>query len=277
VTIGGKGGRRDLISLGRWRWVIAGCILLYVAATVIVPMLAIIAVSLQGFWRADSFTFTLANYHFVLFEQIGAAAALVHSLVLATVGATCAVTLALAIGHLTLRHRGKVNTALDVIAALPLGIPSIVFGTGMLITFLKLPIVLYGTLVSLLIAYVAHTLPITMRPIASSYIQLDGTLLESASMSGASGPRVMADVILPLLRTGITSAWGLTFVLLLRELPISMMLTTPGNSVISTYLFNLFDTQTFPAVAALAVVLFVVGICGLIVIGLATRLWRRYV
>jgi iron(III) transport system permease protein len=93
-------------------------------------------------------------------------------------------------------------------------------------------------------------------------------------MSGASGSRAMADVVLPLLRGGIISAWGLTFVILLREMPISIMLATPGNNVISTYLFTLYDSQTFPAVAALAVVIFLVSAAGLALIVGVARLWR---
>lgn len=275
ATIGGKGSRRELVQLGRWQWPIVSGIVLYLFATVILPFAAIIVVSLLPYWQSGSFSLTLSNYHFVLFEQLGSGRALRNSALLGIVGATCAVALALFISHITLRTRSRINSLLDIVAGLPLGVPSIVFGTGMLITFLHSPVPLYGTVLSLLIAYVAHTLPITLRPISASYVQLDGALLESAYMSGASGMRAVVDVILPLLRNGLLSAWGLTFVLLLREMPISIMLATEGNNVISTYLFSLYDAQTFPAVAALAVVMFAVGATGFGLALGATRFWRR--
>ncbi len=275
TTISGKGSRRELVRLGRWQWPIVACIAGYLFVTVILPFLAIIVVSLLPYWQSGSFSLTLSNYHYVLFEQVGAGRALWNSAFLGVVGATCAVALALTISHITLRDRSPINSFLDTVAGLPLGVPSIVFGTGMLITFLHSPVPLYGTVLSLLIAYVAHTLPITMRPISSSYVQLDGALLESAYMSGASGVRAVFDVILPLLRNGLLSAWGLTFVILLREMPISIMLATEGNNVISTYLFSLYDAQTYPSVAALAVVMFVVGATGFGIALGATRLWRN--
>jgi iron(III) transport system permease protein len=274
ATIGGKGSRRELVKLGRWRWLIAALIVGYLAVTVIVPLLAIVVVSFLPFWKVGEFSFTLSNYEYVLFKQVGTGAAFVNSALLAVAGATLSVILALFVVHVTLRNRTRINALLETVAGLPLGVPSIVFGTGMLIVFLHSPIALYGTLFSLLVAYVAHSLPITLRPVSASYVQLDGALLESAYMSGASGSRTMVDVVLPLLRGGIISAWGLTFVILLREMPISIMLATPGNNVISTYLFTLYDSQTFPAVAALAVVIFLVSAAGLAVIFAAARLWR---
>lgn len=274
ATIGGKGSRRELVKLGRWRWLVVALIVAYLAVTVIVPFLAIVMVSLLPYWKVGEFALTLTNYEFVLFEQIGTAAAFVNSAILAVVGATLSVALALIIAHVTLRNRTRINALLETVAGLPIGVPSIVFGTGMLIVFLNSPIALYGTLASLMIAYVAHTLPITLRPVSASYVQLDGALLESAYMSGASGSRAMIDMVLPLLRSGIISAWGLTFVILLREMPISIMLATPGNNVISTYLFTLYDSQTFPAVAALAVVIFLVSAAGLAAVFALARLWR---
>lgn len=274
ATIGGKGSRRELVKLGPWRWLIAALIVGYLAVTVLVPLGAIVVVSFLPFWKVGEYAFTLSNYEFVLFKQIGTGAAFVNSALLAVTGATLAVVLALVIVHVTLRNRTRINAVLETVAGLPLGVPSIVFGTGLLIVFLNSPIALYGTLFSLLVGYVAHSLPITLRPVSASYVQLDGALLESAYMSGASGSRTMVDVVLPLLRAGIISAWGLTFVILLREMPISIMLATPGNNVISTYLFTLYDSQTFPAVAALAVVIFLVSAAGLAVIFAASRLWR---
>ena len=240
----------------------------------VLPLGAIVAVSFLPFWKVGEYAFTLSNYEYVLFKQIGTGAAFVNSATLAITGATLAVVLALFIVHVTLRNRTRINAVLETVAGLPLGVPSIVFGTGLLIVFLNSPIAVYGTLFSLLVGYVAHSLPITLRPVSASYVQLDGALLESAYMSGASGARTLVDVVLPLLRAGIISAWGLTFVILLREMPISIMLATPGNNVISTYLFTLYDSQTFPAVAALAVVIFLVSAAGLGLIFAVSHLWR---
>ena len=272
ATLGGKGARRELVQLGIWRWPAALLIVLYLLVTVVLPLLAIVVVSLLPYWQAGQFDWTLENYALLLFRQAGAASALLNSVLLAAASATCAVALALYLSHVTLRDRGRVNAVLDSVAALPLGVPSIVFGTGALIAFLHSPVPLYGTLASLLIAYVAHTLPITLRPVSASYVQLDHALVEAAGMCGASGPRAMGDVVMPLLRGAILSAWGLTFILLLREMPLSIMLTTPGNNVISTFLFNLYDGETFPAVAALAVLLFATG--ALVFGAVATLAWR---
>lgn len=275
VTVSGRGSSRTVTRLGRWRRPALAAVVAYFALTIALPFAAIVGVSLLSYWRVDSLELTLSNYEFVLFQQSGTIDALVRSATLGVAGASLAVLVALAVVYLTLRRRTRAGAVLETVAALPLGIPSIVFGTGALFAFLYSPIVLYGTLASLLIAYVAHILPITLRPIASSYVQLDASLMEAASMSGASEPRTVATVVVPLLRSGVVSAWGLTFILLLRELPISIMLTTPGNDVISTYLFNLYDSQTFPAVAALAVVVFAVGVVGLVFISFLARLVSR--
>lgn len=275
ATLGAKGARRVLVDLGAWRWPAAALIVFYLLVTVVLPLGAIVVVSLLPYWQAGQFDWTLDNYAMALFRQPGALTALSNSVLLAAGSATCAVLLAIYISHVTLRDRGRINNVLDTFAALPMGVPSIVFGTGMLIAFLHSPVVLYGTLASLLIAYVAHTLPITLRPVTASYVQLDTALVEAAGMCGASGGHAVADIVVPLLRGAILSAWGLTFILLLREMPLSIMLTTPGNNVISTFLFNLYDGETFPSVAALAVIMFATGaVVFAVVAGIAWR-WRR--
>ena len=77
---------------------------------------------------------------------------------------------------------------LEYIAMLPLAIPAIVLGLGLLWTWLTLPIPVYGTLVVLVIACIAVFIPQGYRGVSSSIVQLDKDLEDSAIMLGARRP-----------------------------------------------------------------------------------------
>ena len=72
---------------------------------------------------------------------------------------------------------------------LPLAIPAIVLGLGLLWTWLTLPIPVYGTLAVLVIACIAVFIPQGYRGVSSSIVQLDKDLEDSAIMLGARRPR----------------------------------------------------------------------------------------
>ena len=88
---------------------------------------------------------------------------------------------------------------------LPLAVPAIVLGLGLLWTWLALPIPIYGTLAVLVVAFIAVFLPQGYRGVSSSIIQLDQDLEDSAVMLGAKRYQAIKAVTVPLLRIGLSS------------------------------------------------------------------------
>src|SRR5690606_34494639 len=75
---------------GRWRWLVRCVINVYLLATAVIPVAALLIVSLQPFWTTNInwSILDLANYRYVLFENEMTSLALVNSVGLGIVGAT---------------------------------------------------------------------------------------------------------------------------------------------------------------------------------------------
>ena len=140
VTLGGKGSRPQLISLGPARWgVFAFCSAVFVVA-VLAPYLTLLAVSLSkswglGFWQ----NLTWKNYRFILFEYDVTRRAIVNSLLLASAAATVAVLLGSLISWIDLRTILPGRKVLDYTSLIPLGLPGIVVAVALIQFWLRVP------------------------------------------------------------------------------------------------------------------------------------------
>ena len=253
-TISGKGYRPRLVNLGRGGRAAALAVeIVYLAVSVLLPVIAMVLVSLSSIWsgRFRWHSATLANFDYVLFDYSLTRNAVMNSLVLAVVGATIGV----AIGFLQayyLRDRGGWGRRLvEPLLSLPLGIPGIILGLGFLILLIRTP--LYGTLAILLIAYVGHFYPFATRGIGAMFLALNPELEQSARASGATWLQTMWLVVLPLVRPAIIAAWLMLFVIFIRELGATILLYASGTETISVALVQLSE-RSFGYVAALAIV-----------------------
>src|SRR5262249_48032215 len=92
--------------------------------------------------------------------------------------------------------------------------------------------------------------------------QLDPVLEEAARASGASPGRTLADVTVPLLRSGLLAAWVLAAVPALTELTLSVILWSAGNETIGVMAFNLQEEGEGLPSAALATLIISVSLAG---------------
>ncbi|MFZ1103401.1 MAG: iron ABC transporter permease [Hyphomicrobiaceae bacterium] len=255
VTVGGKGGRRQLVDLGPLRWLLfAFCVLVFVVA-IVLPYGALIAVSLSKSWGLSFWQgLTLANYRFVLFEYGVTQRAILNSLLLATLAATIVVLLGTVIGWIDVRTRAPGRRLLDYVSLVPLGLPGIVMAVALIQFWLTMPVALYGTLTILLLAYVGRYMPLGVRAANSSLRQIDPALEESARVLGASWGRTLREVTLPLIRPGLFAGWLLVFVPVIQELSASILLFSSSSITLAVAVYNLYETGYTEPVAALAMV-----------------------
>src|SRR5690606_22817884 len=61
---------------------------------------------------------------------------------------------------------------------------------------------------------------------------------EAGSMVGLRTLQIVRYITLPLLRPGIIGAWTLLFIIFVRELSVSIFLSSPGNEVLSVIIYN---------------------------------------
>jgi iron(III) transport system permease protein len=254
VTITGKGFRPRVADLRHWRYPALLLNVAYLLVSVVLPVGILAVMSVHKVWLGTVRwgQFTAANYTEVLLSQAATQRGIFNSLFLAIVGATVAVAISLLLSQAIYRSRLPGRRWIDMVTSLPVGIPGIVLAMGMLVLFIRTP--LYGTLVLLLIAYVIRFMPVGQRSVAGSLLAMSPELEESSRACGRGWLGTMRRITLPLLKPGLAAAWVLLFTIYVRELPISILLWSSGNEVMSVVLYQLLEHGTAGQTGAYAVV-----------------------
>jgi iron(III) transport system permease protein len=89
---------------------------------------------------------------------------------------------------------------------------------------LNIGLILTGTLVALIYAYVVRFLAVAYNPIESTALKVSNAIPDSSKMLGVGNLRTFFKVEFPLIRTGIASAFILVFIDVLKELPLTLIL-----------------------------------------------------
>jgi iron(III) transport system permease protein len=131
--------------------------------------------------------------------------------------------------------------ALEGVSMVPLAIPHVVLGIGLLWTWLVMPLPVYGTLWVLIIGFVAVQMPQGFRGIAASIRSTDRDLEDSAVMLGARRSRAVVVITLPLLRVAVLSTFLLLLMLSMRELTVPLFLYTSDTEILSIAIYDQFE------------------------------------
>jgi iron(III) transport system permease protein len=275
ATVGGKGLKSNGTQLGRWRWPARIVMLGYLVVACLLPIIALVIVSLQGFWSGSMqwSAMTLDNYRNV-FANPFLSKSLGNSVIIAAVCATVAVALAAVIARMIHGERGRWATIVEAITRIPAAVPILVFSLAFIAAFVGQPFMLAGTLVLLVIAYVAIFFPHAAVNVSSAYLQVGPQLREAGQVFGISEGRAFLRVLLPLMFPGITAAWAFFFVLVAGDVTIASMLAGPGNPVAGFMILDLYRNGTYPQLGALSVVTTVLTTV-VITVALVLARWQR--
>ncbi|MFF2345967.1 ABC transporter permease [Pseudarthrobacter sp. NPDC058119] len=271
TTMTGKGNRPRQVPLRRMRWPFTIIALAYFAVSVVLPMLALLAASMQATPFVSSIS-QLLEANALSFAKLGEVLgsndfqlALKNSVLVALIAAFAGTTLSFIASYIRYRTKSKVGRLIELVAMTPLAVPAIVMGIGLLWTWLLLPLPIYGTLAILAVACVAVFMPQGYRGVSASMLQMDQDLEDSAVMLGAGRTRSVLDVTLPLMRVGIMSSFLLFLMLSMRELSASIFLFTSNTRILSILVFDNFDNGQSQAAAAVSVLYcLVIGILAVI-------------
>jgi iron(III) transport system permease protein len=259
-VVGGKTGEPRLVPLGPLRWVALGIALTMLMFPVFLPYGALInatfsKVASQPIWF-DNFTFH--NIHFVFFELSSTRPALRNTFILGTLSATIGTLLALFVAYLTARRAVPGARTLGFLATAPIAIPGIVLGVALFLSYTRPPLVLYGTLWILLIAYVTIELPAAYQQMQSAFRAVHPELEDASRILGATRLQALRQITAPLLRTSVIATWCFIFVAVMRELSAAVMLFTSDTKVISVLIFDLNESGDLAAIAVLGLSLLLV-------------------
>src|SRR4029450_4695037 len=259
TVIGGKSGAPRLVRLGWLRWPALALALAMLCLPVFLPYGALVN---AAFSRIPSQlmtfdTLTLHNVKFVFFELSATKLAMKNTFVLGLMAATLGSLLALVIAYLTARAAVTGHRILGFLATAPIAIPGIVLGVGLFLAYTRGPVVLYGTLWLLLIAYVTIEVPPAYPHLQSAFRSLSPELEEAGRILGASRLRTLRDVTAPLLGPSLIATWCFIFVAVIRELSAAVILFTSETKVLSVLIFDLKESGDLGAIAVLGLTMLI--------------------
>ncbi|MCX7730722.1 MAG: ABC transporter permease subunit, partial [Candidatus Caldatribacterium sp.] len=140
---------------------------------------------------------------------------------------------------------------LDMTVILPVALPPIVLGIGLVQAYNWPSFSLVGTWQLLLFAHVLYSLPFMVKPIMANLDLLDWNTLEEAAESlGASRWYAFKRVLLPNLKPGILSGSIMTFAFSFGEFQLALILTSSASQTYPVVLYQAFYVSTGFACAA---------------------------
>jgi iron(III) transport system permease protein len=189
ATIGGKASRQSRTDLGVWRFPARAAMLGYLAFTSVLPLLALVIVSLTPFWtaRIRPQNFSLDNYTKALTSST-TGLAFGNSIFLGVVGATIAMLIAAIIVFANRRLNRTVSRAIQAVTKLPSAFSHVVLGVAFIGVFVGAPFSLQGTLLLLFIGYLVVYLPQASLSAESAMGQIGSDLVEASASCGGSDP-----------------------------------------------------------------------------------------
>ena len=277
-TIGGKGFRSREVNLGQWRWPVFSVVALFAFVVGILPLILLAIQSIMlidGFYGLENLTWhfwtgksnpDIAFGEPGVFHNNNIIGATWNTLKLASLSAVIASIIGLIIAYIVVRKSDNLlANALDQIAFIPFLFPTIAFG-AMYLTLFAEPVgpipALYGTFTLLVLISVVSRLPYSVKTGVTAVTQIGKELEEAAEVAGASWGMRFRRIVMPLASSGLTSGMMVSFVGVMRELSLIILLITPSTRVLMTAGFGYAEeglTQLSNALVLIVAVLTIIG------------------
>ena len=257
ATIGGKGQSVATVRLGLLRWPARALLALYVLIATVLPVGALILVSLQPFWSPKVVIERLDFDNYVkLLNSDFVREGLINSLVLGITGATLGMLIAAIIVFWVQRNSNRpIATLIDATTKLPAAVSNLVIAIAFIVAFAGAPFYLHGTFAILFLAYIVLYTPQSTLTANAALVQVGSQLSEASLISGASTGQTFWNVTLPLMAPGLLAGWTMLFVLIAGDITASSMLAGSRNPVAGFVILDIWTSGSFPPLAAFAVII----------------------
>jgi iron(III) transport system permease protein len=153
------------------------------------------------------------------------------------------------------RSRNRLSGWLDFMMFFPHMLSGLVIGLAILLTYLLLPVAIYGTIWILIIGFIVKNMPLSSRFTTPGMAQVHVSLEDAAEVSGAKLRHVWRKVILPL-QTGVAgNALLLIFMITIQNLSLPLLLVSPGVEMLAVEIYNRWNVGLTREVAVLSLVM----------------------
>lgn len=250
-TTSGKHNRKLEVNLRGWKLPVTALFFIFIFISMILPFATIVISSLMPVYGDWNLSFD--NYQHVIFDPAGLTyLSIKNSFFLGAMGAIAIAGLSFFVSYFNAKTRFRLRHTLSSIAALPYATPGTILAMAMLLEFHFLPAILL-----LAVAYTVKYLSFGVKVMTPALASVDSSLEEASLVSGASWPKTLVTIWLPILKGAFTTTCFLVFVPLFSELTMSILLAGPGAPTIGSRLFHLQEYESPNQAAVLAVLILI--------------------
>jgi iron(III) transport system permease protein len=183
------------------------------------------------------------------------AAAAAVTLQVAALGAVLTTVLAVPVGVLAARHRGRATSMLENAVYAGHALPGITVGLALVFLGVRLVPAVYQQLPLLLVGYAVLFLPLAVGSVRTAVAAAPPGLEDVARSLGTSRHATLARVTLPLAAPGVGAGAALVFLTIAKELPATLMLRPTEVDTLAVRLWSHTGAGQFAAAAPYAVAL----------------------
>lgn len=205
--------------------------------------------------------YSLDSYR-AAFSKIGDS--IYNTAVLALVSIGIIVLLAVLIAYVTVKRKGATANMLDVFTMFPYIVPGSILGIALLVTFNSKPLVLSGTAIILIAAFVIRRLPYTIRSSAAVLHQVNDSIEEAAISLGASTMKTFFRITLPMMVSGVIAGAILSWISIITELSTSIILYTGNTKTMTVAIYTEVIRGNYGVAAALSTILTIITVLSLL-------------
>ena len=165
------------------------------------------------------------------------------------------IILGMFISYVSVRRKNLFTSILDTLTMFPYIIPGSVLGITLLLAFNKKPILLSGTFMIIVIAFVIRRLPYTIRSSAAILYQISPSIEEASISLGYSQFQTFKNVTSRMMLPGVISGAILSWITVINELSASIILYTGTTRTMSVAIYSEVIRASYGTAAALSSIL----------------------
>ena len=167
--------------------------------------------------------------------------------------------------YVSVRRRNAVTSFLDTLTMFPYIIPGSVLGITLLLAFNKKPLILSGTFIIIVIAFVIRRMPYTIRSSAAILYQISPSIEEASISLGYSQFKTFKNITSRMMLPGVISGAILSWITVINELSASIILFTGKTRTMSVAIYSEVIRASYGTAAALSAILTFTTIISLII------------
>jgi len=208
-----------LADLGKLKWIVTSIIGLLVFVGVLLPL------SVLVYW----------GYNFAInYDAFFKLSSISNSLYAASLGSISTVILALPVSFLIAKSKTSYSQIIEKASYIGFVLPGIVVALAVVHFGINFAMPIYQTIILLSIGYVILFIPVAIGIIKPLLLQTNPRLEESAKSLGASNFKIWLTIYLPSTMPGLTGAFAMVFILIMKELPATLILAPLNFNTLAT-------------------------------------------